>query len=106
MIDYKIIGKRIKESRKSVNMTQEKVSEILGVSPEYVSRIETGAAKLNLEMLVKMSDILDLSPAYLLTGINTKSSDYLNPEITALLRECPPEKINAITEMIKIIVDL
>ncbi|MCT4598420.1 MAG: helix-turn-helix transcriptional regulator [Vallitalea sp.] len=106
MIDYKIIGKRIKKSKKSINMTQEKVSEILKVSPEYISRIETGTTKLNLEMLVKMSDVLDISPAYLLTGTNTKSDDYLTPEINDLLKNCSPDKINAVSKMIKIIIDL
>ncbi len=106
MIDYKLIGKRIKESRKSVNLTQENVSEILKVSPEYISRIETGSAKINLEMLVKMSNILNISPAYLLTGTHTQSDDYLSPEMNALLKDCSPDKIKAISEMIKIIVDL
>lgn len=106
MIDYKVIGKRIKKSRKSTNLTQEKVSEILKVSPEYISRIETGATKLNLEMLVKMSNVLNISPAYLLTGTNKKSDDYLTPEINELLKNCSPEKIKAISQMIKIIIDL
>ncbi len=87
-------------------MTQENVSEILKVSPEYISRIETGTAKINLEMLVKMSNILDISPAYLLTGIHTQSTDYLFPEMNAMLKDCPPHKIKAISEMIKIVVNL
>ncbi|MCT4686103.1 helix-turn-helix domain-containing protein [Vallitalea sp.] len=106
MIDYKLIGKRIKESRKSMKLTQENISEILKVSPEYISRIETGATKLNLEMLVKISNILNISPAYLLTGTNTKSNDYLTPEINELLKNCSPSKIKAVSKMIKIIVDL
>ncbi|WP_113674111.1 helix-turn-helix domain-containing protein [Vallitalea guaymasensis] len=106
MIDYKLIGKRIKDSRKSMKLTQENVSEILKVSPEYISRIETGTAKINLEMLVKMSNILNISPAYLLTGINTESADYLSPEINVLLKDCSSKKIKAISEMIKIIIDL
>ncbi|MCT4687510.1 helix-turn-helix domain-containing protein [Vallitalea sp.] len=106
MIDYKLIGKRIKESRKLTKLTQENVSEILKVSPEYISRIETGKAKINLEMLVKVSNIFNISPAYLLTGIDTQSTDYLNPEMNALLKDCPPDKIKAISEMIKIIINL
>lgn len=56
------------------------------------SRIETGATKLNLKILVKMSNVLNISPAYLLTGANTKSDDYLNPEINQLLKNCFPAK--------------
>ena len=41
-IDYKIIGKRIKERRKICQITQETLAEKLGVSVGYISQIERG----------------------------------------------------------------
>ena len=38
-IDYKEMGKRIKQKRKELNLTQEKLSEILEISPTYISEI-------------------------------------------------------------------
>ena len=43
-IDYKIIGKRIKERRKICQITQETLAEKLGVSVGYISQIERGIA--------------------------------------------------------------
>lgn len=40
-LDYKAIGKRIKIARIRAEMTQEKLSEIAGVSPTHLSNIET-----------------------------------------------------------------
>ena len=50
-IDYKLIGKRIKTKRQHIGLTQEKMAEHLLVSVGYVSQIERGISKPNLEML-------------------------------------------------------
>ena len=42
MIDTKAIGKRIQALRRAAGMTQEQAAETLGISPNYVSNIETG----------------------------------------------------------------
>ena len=41
-LDYKAIGKRIKIARIKADLTQEKLSEMVGVSPTHLSNIETG----------------------------------------------------------------
>ena len=50
-IDYKLIGKRIKKQRKEKNMTQEILSEKIDVTVGYVSQIERGFCKVNLDIL-------------------------------------------------------
>lgn len=103
-IDYSIIGKRIKESRKLKNYTQENLAEFLNVSDAYISRIERGTTKINLETLAKLCSILDISLSYVLTGVVYSEDDYLKSEISELLKECSSEKIKLIAEIIKPIV--
>ena len=43
MID-KRIGKRIKQRREQIGLTQEQFAEKLGVAPNYISTIERGAS--------------------------------------------------------------
>ena len=105
-IDYMVIGNRIKEARKAKNITQEYLSELLNVSPTYVSRVERGSTKINLEMLVKISGLLEVLPAYLLTGAVMNSVDYMKDELACALKKCSPEKVKAITQMVKIISEL
>lgn len=104
-IDYSIIGDRIKKSRKQKNYTQENLSEYLGVSTVYVSKIERGKTKINLETLMKICNFLHITPSFLLTGCASYSEDYLQSEISDMLKTCSPSEIKLITNIIKLIVD-
>ena len=55
----KSIGKRISELRKKKNMTQEELSEIIGISPHYLSALERGIYNIKLEKLVAIINALD-----------------------------------------------
>ena len=103
-IDYKVIGKRIKQARKYNNKTQEDLAECLEVSNSYISRIERGTTKLSLELLIKICTYLNIEPAYVLTGSISSSDDYLRNDIVDMLKGCSSEKIKLITEVIKPII--
>lgn len=53
------IGKCIKEARLSKEYTLKELGEILGVSHAYLSKLENDITKPNLEMISKISEILD-----------------------------------------------
>ena len=84
-IDYKLIGLRVKDKRRSISLTQEKMSELLNVSVGYVSQIERGITKPNLEMLSAISKILKCDIAELISNTTVEKSDFLNREINELL---------------------
>ena len=50
----KAIGKRIQELRKQKGVTQDELSEAVGISPHYLSSLERGLHNIKLETLVKM----------------------------------------------------
>lgn len=104
-IDYKLIGKRIKQARKDMNKTQDDLAEILEVSNSYISRIERGTTKLSLELLIKISTFLDIEPSYILTGSISSSDDYLRNDIVDMLKGCSSDKIKLIVEVIKPIIE-
>ena len=58
MIDYVIIGKRIKELRCAKGMTQAALAELSGVEPSNISHIERAATKLSLPTLVAIANAL------------------------------------------------
>ena len=57
-VNYKLIGSRIQAKRKSLNLTQERLAEYLDVTPGYISQIERGATKINLDILFSISECL------------------------------------------------
>ena len=55
------IGRRIKEIRKQKKIPQEKLAEMIGISPNYMSALERGAYNIKLELLVLIIDCLDIT---------------------------------------------
>lgn len=103
LINYKLIGKRIKQSRLKKKITQEKLAEKLNVSPEYCSKIECGKVKINLQRLSQISLILDEKIEFLISGTIVETKDYLKEDIANVLNSLSSNKIDAILEIAKII---
>ena len=84
MINFDLIGKRIKKARLEKHYTQEKLSEMLNVSVEHLSRIENGAYRPSLGLIEKISEILEFDESFLmfgncyLSGIDKELYDKLN----------------------------
>ena len=104
MVDYELIGRRIKEARNNANLTQEKLGEKLDKSTEYISRIEVG--KPNLLLLSELAVVLDTKIEYLIAGTVIESPDYLEKEFSELLRKCEPKKKKAILQLLEIVISL
>lgn len=66
-----LIGKKLRETRRSLGLTQEQVSETLGLAPRYISDIERDKTKGSLDTLVKLCNIYHITPTYIL-------KEYLN----------------------------
>lgn len=68
------VGKRIKERRKQLGMSAERVAEIMGVSPSTVYRYESKEIKgMSIEKLIPIAKALQTTPAYLM-GWETDSN--------------------------------
>lgn len=55
------IGKALQNQRKKKHYTQERLSEILGISTNYLSAVERGINQLSYEILVKAINVLECS---------------------------------------------
>lgn len=89
-VDFKLIGSRIKETRKKFGKTQEWLAEQIDVSVGYISQIERGITKINLETLGEICSILGGDIAYIVSGSATEQNTYLTDEVSkkfALLSE-------------------
>lgn len=60
MNEKRQIGKRIQELRKRREFSQEKAAEKADISPNYLSRIECGKENPTLDMLIKLSQALEV----------------------------------------------
>lgn len=100
-MDYKRLGKRLKEERLKNGLSQEKIAEKAGLSSVYISHIECGSAKASLESLVKVCNALGITPDLVLYDSLYKSRAYFTDEISSLLGKCSDEELKIITRLIK-----
>ena len=61
----KLLGKKIKEIRKSNNLTQEKMAEMIGIEPASLSNIENGKYYPTAENLEKILKTLNVTASEL-----------------------------------------
>ena len=69
----KAMGQRIMVRRKALRMTQEELSEKIGVSTQMISNLELGKKAIRPENLAKVCEVLEISASFILTGNNTKT---------------------------------
>ena len=67
-LNYRAIGQRIREYRLKSGLTQEELSERIGISPVHMSHIESGVAKYSLIVFVRLSIAIGASLDYLIFG--------------------------------------
>jgi transcriptional regulator with XRE-family HTH domain len=61
-------GRRLKECRELIDMTQEELAQMVGVEKQHISRIERGARACSIDLLVILASTLHVSTDYLLMG--------------------------------------
>ena len=66
-MDYKRLGKRIREERKRLNLTQAQLAEAIDISDTYMGAIERGERSLTLDTLVRLVNRLGVTVDYMLS---------------------------------------
>ena len=74
-MDYKLLGQKVIQYRKLMNMTQQQLADRLHLSTETISRIEKGKTKLSLENAVLLAKGMGVS----LDALTDESSSILYP---------------------------
>ena len=80
-LDIQSIGKRIKKRRKELHLTQTEIKEKTGISSGNMSDIERGNRLPAATTLAQLSEILDCSIEWILTGKSPVSENLISPDI-------------------------
>ena len=54
--EHKRVAARIKQARKETGMKQEAVAELLGRSQSYISKIESGQRRIDINLLTELAN--------------------------------------------------
>jgi transcriptional regulator with XRE-family HTH domain len=62
------IGRRIRQRRQELDMTQKELADRLGITPSNITIIEHGEQNLTIRTLAKLAEALDVTVGELVTG--------------------------------------
>ena len=96
-----LLGLRIKEFREKQKMTQDKLSEMVGIDPKHLSRIENGRNYPSFETLEKILDSLEITFEDIFQNEHFKDKNDLIKNINTKLLNLNEEKLRFIFKMIK-----
>lgn len=80
-MDYKKLGKRIREERLRLNLTQEHLSEEIGISTAYLGQIERGERNITLDKLITLTNRLGVTVDFLLCDYVTVANEDIYQKI-------------------------
>lgn len=100
MDNKKLLGKRIKELRKSKNLTQEQLAELIGIETSSLSGIESGRHFPSLPTLERISIQLQVELKNLFDYNHLKTSEEIKKEIIENIDKLSAEKLNFIYGML------
>lgn len=82
-----LLGKRIKEIRKSKKLTQEKLAEYIGIETSSVSNIENGRYFPTAENLDKIIQVLQIAPTELFITEHNQEQNVLIQELVCAMNK-------------------
>ena len=104
-MDFSNIGKRIQATRMENKISQKEMADFLGISMNYISRLENGKTKVELKTFMKICDFLNIS---IYDVLNEKSDNiirYMDKELYELIVKCNLEKQRLICNMVKLLIN-
>ena len=97
------LAEEIKNRRKRAGFSQEKFSELTGISKAQISEIERGIANPSIGSLEKIADALQVSVAELLdVDAILHNQDRLRESILESLENLPPEDLRRVSALIRL----
>ncbi|MDW3222713.1 MAG: helix-turn-helix transcriptional regulator [Paracoccaceae bacterium] len=78
------VGKRIRQRRWLVGMTQQKLAECVGIKFQQIQKYETGANRVSASRLWDIADALEVDVAFFFEGLKTDdASDTISDAVPA-----------------------
>ena len=101
---YKEIGKRFKENREAIGITQVELAKIVGTSVTYISSVERGLSFPRGDKLVAMLNALNSSADSVFCDVVDGSTKQRACALYDMLLDLPTSEQNRILEIIEFLI--
>ena len=99
-VDYQDIGQRIKGLRMEKGLTQEQLSERIGVGPSHMSHIESGSTVPSLAVFIAILNALDCSADALLCRETQVGKPLMNSWLSEIVADCDPTEAKILSDIL------
>ena len=103
-MDARLVGKRIQAVRKARGLTQEQLSQMVDLSPNYLSNIETGLKTPKLDTFVEIMNALQCDANALLADEVDATTTQESGQISKALAELPANEQRRIMKVIQVLI--
>jgi len=104
-VDAKLIGKRIQAVRKERGLTQEQLSQMVNLSTNYLSNVETGFKTPKLETLIDIINALQCDANTILADVVDTTTSRESSMIAKGLSELPPKDQRRIIKLVETLIE-
>lgn len=105
-INYALIGKRVRETRKQQNISQMELADLSGLSVSYISHIETAKKRASLSSLLRISNALGITVDELLNGNQLFNPTEYQTDLDIVMSDCDSNEKRLIYELASAIVSI
>ena len=98
------IGSHIQTARRRASLTQEELSESIGVTSQYLSDLERGVVGTSIPTLIKICNSLNVSADYILFGSDSES-DAVNSTLIEKIQRLPKYKADIVETSVDILIE-
>lgn len=103
MID-KRIGKRVKQARERLGITQEELAEKTGLTTNYISTVERGMSFPRCEKLIILLNGLETSADSVFCDVLEHGGEAKASELSKKIADLPPEAQKRILQMVELMI--
>lgn len=98
-LDFRLIGRRVRDFRMDRGLTQEGLAEGAELSVPYVSNIERGKKKASISTFIRLASALGVTVDTLLLGWKPAEATAIDSDVKALLEDCSPRERQVILKI-------
>uniref|UniRef100_UPI00405770C6 helix-turn-helix domain-containing protein n=1 Tax=Acetatifactor sp. TaxID=1872090 RepID=UPI00405770C6 len=95
------IGQRIRTARKNTGYSQADLSELLQISPSYMSDIENGKTNIGLDIFMRLTEVLHVSADWLLQTNTPSVNNMISAELEYTFSNCSADELKMYLSVIK-----
>lgn len=100
-MDYKSIGRNIRQCREAQGITREKLAEMTELSVSYMSALERGEKLPKLDTFIRIANTLQVPSDTLLANVLTVKNQIIASELSQQLGTLPREEQTRIMNVLK-----